>query len=321
MKKFYSLLVFALTISLPQSGLFAQEKKSDKTEEAQNGDKKKNGKIKPYAEVITEEATTDEGLFKVHKVDAKYYFEIPKDLLEKEILIVSRISGHVKNLNFGGAGMKSRPQQVIRWQEHDEKVLLRSVSYNSIASHEEPVYQSVKNNNFEPVVHTFDIAAYSPDSSALVFEVDPFFTTDIPMIGALSKNQRKNFGVKSLDKNRSLISHIHSYPQNVEVRHILTYQGDNLPDNQLTNTLSIEMNQSFILLPENPWQPRLFDPRVGYFSITQTNYSLDEQRAGKRRFITRWRLDPKDPEAYARGELVEPIKPIVYYIDPATPEK
>ena len=321
MKKLYYLLVFTLAFYLPTTTSYAQEGATENKEAAKDGEKKKNGKIKPYAEVITEDAITDDGLFKVHKVGTKYYFEIPNDLLEKEILIVSRISGHVKNLNFGGAGMKSRPQQVIRWQHHDEKILLRSVSYNSVASHEEPVYQSVKNNNFEPVVHTFEVAAYSSDSSAVVFEVGSLFTSDIPMIGALSKTQRKNFGVKSLDGKRSLISHINSYPQNVEVRHILTYKGDNLPDNQLTNTLSVEMNQSFILLPDDPMQPRYYDARVGYFSITQIDYSLNEQRAGKKRFITRWRLDPKDPKAYARGELVEPVKPIVYYVDPATPEK
>lgn len=322
MKKLCYLLGLTLAILyLPSSSLLAQDEKTESVEGSKENGKSNKSKIKPYAEVITEDAISDDGLFKVHKVGAKYYFEIPLSLLEREVLIVSRISGHVKNLNFGGAGMKSRPQQVIRWQQHDEKVLMRSVSYNSVASFEDPIYQSVRNNNFEPVVQTFDIAAYNPDSTALVFEINPLFSTDIPMIGALNKTQRKNFGIKSLDSKRSLISHIHSYPQNVEVRHILTYNGDELPDNQLTNTLSVEMNQSIILLPEEPMQPRLYDPRVGYFSLTQTDYSLDEQRAGKRRYITRWRLEPKDPQAYARGELVDPIKPIIYYIDPGTPEK
>lgn len=320
MKKLCYLLALALAIYLP-TNITAQESKTEDTAESAEGDKKKKDKIKPYDEVITGEAISDDGLFTVHKVDAKHYFEIPNDLLEREVLVVSRISGHVKNLNFGGAGMKSRPQQVIRWQRHDDKILLRSVSYNSVASFEDPVYQSVRNNNFEPVVHTFDIAAFNPDSTAIVIEVTPLFNTDVPMIGALDKEERKKFEIKSLDSKRSLISHIHSYPQNVEVRHILTYKGDNLPDNEVTNTLSVEMNQSFILLPENPMQPRLYDPRVGYFSITQTDYSLDEQRAGKRRYITRWRLEPKDPQAYARGEVVEPVKPIVYYIDPSTPPK
>ncbi len=283
--------------------------------------KKNNGKIKPYKDVITEDAITDAGFFTVHKVGTNYYFEIPKDVLEKEILVVSRISGFVKNLNFGGAGTESRPEQVIRWQTKDDKVLLRSVSYSSVANPEDPIYISVKNNNFEPVIMTFDIAAFGKDSSTVVFEVSNLFTSDVEMIGPLTSTQRREFSIKSLDKSRSFINSIKSFPQNVEVRHVLTFNGDKLPDNQITGTLSVEMNQSFILLPEKPMQPRYYDDRVGYFSIRQTNYSLDEQKAAQQRFITRWRLEPKDPAAYARGELVEPIKPIVYYIDPATPEK
>jgi len=287
----------------------------------EENDKKKKNKFKPYAELISDEAISDEGLFTVHQVDDKYYFEIPFELLEREILIVSRISGHVKGLNFGGAGMKSRPQQVIRWQRHNNQILLRSVSFNSVANEEQPIYRSVRNNNFEPIVQTFDIDAFNVDSTALLIEVTTLFTTDVPMIGALSDSQRKRFAIKGLDKGRSLISHMKAFPRNVEVRHVLTYNGNELPDNQLTNTLSIEMNQSFILLPDDPMQPRFYDARVGYFSVTQTDYGLDEQKAAQRRFITRWRLEPSDPAAYARDELVEPVKPIVYYLDPGTPEK
>ena len=291
-------------------------------QDAEAGKGKKSKGPKAFEEVVTEDAETDEGLFTVHKVDGKYYFEIPFGLLEEEILVVSRISGHVKGLNFGGAGMKSRPQQVIRWQRLDDQVLLRSVSYNDVADHEDPVYRSVKNNNFEPIIEVFPIVAYNADSTGLLIDVVSLFTTDVPMLGALRNQERERFKVKGLDKGRSVISWMKSFPENTEVRHILTYNGgDQLPDNQITGTLSLEMNQSFIRLPEEPMQPRLYDERVGYFSIQQTNYSLDAQRAEGRRYITRWRLEPKDPEAWARGELVEPVKPIVYYIDPGTPEK
>jgi len=296
-----------------------RKKKKDQTEES--SDKKSDSPIKPYSEVITDEAETDTGLFSVHKVQGTYYFELPDSLLEQEILVVSRISGHVKGLNFGGAGMKSRPQQVLRWQKLDDKILLRSVSYNSVASFEEPIYQSVRNNNFEPVIMAFDIKAYNIDTTAYVIDVNSLFTQDIAMIGALTDQQRENFEIKGLDQERSLITGIRSFPQNVEVRHVLTYNGNKLPDNALTNTLSIGMNQSFVLLPADPMKPRLYDARVGYFSIEQTDYSLDEQRAAKRRYITRWRLEPSDTAAFQRGELVEPIKPIVYYVDPATPRK
>ncbi len=283
-------------------------------------EKKEEDKPKTIADIITDKAVSSDGLFKTHTVGSDHYFELPNDILDKEILIVSRISGFVKNLNFGGAGVKSKPQQVIRWQKIGEKIVLRSVSYNSVASFEDPIYKSVVNNNFEPIIMTFELAATDPNSSLI--KVNPLFTKDIPMISAVSSEQKERFGIKGLDSERSMITSMKSYPTNVEVRHILTYNGgDKLPDNQITGTMSVEMNQSFIVLPEEPMEPRYYDDRVGYFSISQTNYSLDDQRTEKERFITRWRLEPSDPEAYAKGELVEPVKPIVYYIDPATPDK
>lgn len=293
---------------------------STKTTSPDSTAKKDKKKEVKYEDIITDEAVSSSGLWSTHEVKGKNFFEIPNDILEQEILVVSRISGFVKNLNFGGAGTRSRPQQVIRWQKNGEKIMLRSVSYNSVASEEDPIYQSVKNNNFEPVIMVFDIKTKTDSTS--VIEIDDLFTSDIPMIGAVSTGQKKNFGITGVDSKRSFVSSMKAFPQNVEIKHVLTYRGaEKLPDNQVTGTLSVEMNQSFIVLPEQPMQPRLYDPRVGYFSVTQTNYSLDEQRTENQRFITKWRLVPKDPAAYARGELVEPIKPIVYYIDPATPEK
>ncbi|MGB3466970.1 MAG: zinc-dependent metalloprotease [Cyclobacteriaceae bacterium] len=323
MRNIYGLLFLAMMIVFGSNEAIAQKKKKkkDTTETAKAKKPKSKSKIKPYKQVVTSEAVTDKGLIDVHKVIGDYYFEIPHDLLEEEILVVSRISGFVKGLSFGGAGMKTRPQQVIRFQKKDENILLRSVSYNSVASEEDPVYQSVRNNNYEPIVASFPIETIGKDSATYVIKMNSFFNSDVPMIGAVSSGQRERFKIKSIDESRSLINYIKSYPENVEVRHILTYKGSALPDNRSTNTLSVEMNQSFILLPKEQMQPRLFDPRVGYFSIEQTDYSSDAQKAESKKFITRWKLVPKDMEAYKRGELVEPVKPIVYYIDPATPEK
>jgi hypothetical protein len=323
MKNILNAFCTLLLLGLFVAPIYSQEEAGGdgdaKEEKAANGEKK--SKEKTYADIITEEAVTDSGLFIVHQVKGKYYFEIPSDLLEKEILVVSRISGYVNNLSFGGAGMRSRPQQVIRWQQKDNKILLRSVSYNRVADPEKPIYLSVRNNNFEPIIMSFDLACYNADSTALVFDPGSLFTSDVAMIGAMSDGQRKNFGIKGLDSKTSFINSVKSFPENVEVRHVLTYKGDKLPDNQITGMMSVEMNQSFILLPEEPMQPRLYDARIGYFSLQQTDFGLDEHKAAKRRYITRWRLEPKDPEAYKRGELVEPVKPIVYYIDPATPEE
>ena len=240
-------------------------------------------------------------------------------ILGRDILVASVISGHVKGLNFGGAGMRSRPQQIVRWYLQDDKVLLKSVTYDAIADPSLPVAKAVQRNNFEPIIMVFDLATMSKDSSAVVFDATGLFTSDIPMIGPLTKTEKRTFEIQALDAKRSYVTSMKSYPQNTEVRHVLTFTGTNIPDNQLTNTLSIEMNQSFILLPEKIWQPRFLDERVGYFSLSRTNYGLDEQKAANQTLITRWRLEPKDPAAYFRGELVEPVKPIVYYIDPGTP--
>ncbi len=322
MKRIFILCLIILSTSLSMETL-AQRKKKKKDAETEQPEppKKKKGDLKDYNDVITDEAITDDGLITSHRVGDDFYFEIDDELLEKEILIVSRISGHVKGLNFGGAGMKSRPQQVIRFQKNGKKILMRSVSYNNVADENEPIYTSVRNNNFEPLISTFDIETITADSASYVFKVNSFFSDDIPMIGALRDAERKRFKIKGIDKSRSLITSVRSFPQNVEVRHILTYRGDELPANQLTGTLSVEMNQSMILLPEEPMIPRYHDERVGFFSLQQVDYSADEQKAARRRFITRWRLEPSDWAAYNRGEAVEPVKPIVYYIDPATPEK
>lgn len=284
---------------------------------------KKTSKIKPYKDIITKDAITDDGLFKVHKVESEHYFEIPNSLIDKELLMTTRVSGFVKNLNFGGAGVESRPERVIRWQKLEDKIMLRYVSYNSVASEEDPIYQSVKLNNTQPIVMTFDIAAFGKDSMSYVIDVSPMFTTDVDMIGAMDAGESKRFGIRGVDSKRSYISKMKSFPKNVEVRHVLTYNGSSLPDNQVAGAMTLELSQNFILLPEIPMVPRNYDDRVGYFSVSHTNYSLDQQRAAQERFITKWRLEPKeeDKARYFRGELVEPAKQIVYYIDPATPLK
>jgi len=318
--KFLSLFLvcFSLLFAYNADAQIFRKKKKPTTKKPTKKPPKK-GAIKPFNKVITKEAVSQEGLFNVHKVATKYYFEIPKDLMEKEILVVSRIRGTVKGLNFGGAGMKSRPQQVIRWQRFEDNIIMRSVSYSSVATEEKPIYESVKNNNTEPIVMTFPIKAYNKDTSGYVIEVNALFTTDVEMIGALSSGQRRNFGIRRLDGKRSMIENMKAFPKNVEVRHTMTYTGTKLPANAITGALTLEMNQSFIILPEVPMMPRIADARVGYFSLSQIDYGLEEQKAARRTYITRWKLEPSDEAAFRRGELVEPKEPIVYYIDPGTP--
>jgi Txe/YoeB family toxin of Txe-Axe toxin-antitoxin module len=274
-------------------------------------------KPRPYKDVITAEAKTDSGLFHVHRIEEKLFFEIPAGLLDQEMLLVTRIARTHTNIGYGG---EQTNEQVLRWQRQDRKILLRTVSYVNVASDSLPIGTAVRNSNFEPIVAAFDIEAFTPDSSAVVVEVTALFTKDVPVLGFPS-SRREQYRIRRLDEARTYLVSARSFPRNIEVRHVLTYDAAQPPANASTNSISLEMNQSMILLPERPMMPRLYDERVGYFGIRQTDYGLDVQRAEQRRYIARWRLEPKDTAAFRRGELVEPVKPIVYYIDPATPMK
>lgn len=276
-----------------------------------------NDEIKPFSEVIKDDFEKDEGLFNVYKDDTDYYYEIPDSLLEREMLMVSRISRTADGILYGG--MRNNTQ-VLRWQKRDKKMLLRRVSFSNTASDTLPVFEAVRNSNFEPILASFDIKAFNEDTTGSVIEVSSLFTTDVPALG-LQQSMRQQYQVRRVDGNRTFIEHINSYPKNIEARHILTYDASNPPTNSDANTISIEINHSMILMPDEPMQRRRPDQRVGYFTANQVDYGTEEHRAKPVRHVTRWKLVPKDKEAYLRGELVEPEEPIVFYIDPATPKQ
>lgn len=285
-------------------------------------EKKSESTIKEYSKVITKDAISDEGLFTVHKVDKKYYFEIPNKYLNKDMLLVSRLSKLPSNLGGGyvNAGSETN-EQLIVWQRFQDKILIKSKSYNSVANDTLPISISVKSNNYEPTLFAFDIVAFSKDSVNTVIDVTKFYSTDVKAISGISAEMRETYKVKGLDDSRSFINTIKSFPMNIEVIQDMTYNASKPSMLEETESISIQMNQSMILLPEVPMKPRLADPRVGWFTVSQYDYGSNELKSDLKTYIQRWRLEPKDPEAYNRGELVEPIKPIVYYLDPATPEK
>ena len=321
------LLVFSVLAPL---NLEAQSKKKRKAQEEaakakaqkEKIEKEKAQKIKPYDKVITKEAISDLGLFTTHKVNDSYYFEIPNTLLNKEMLLVSRFAKLPAGLGGGyvNAG-SSANEQLIVWERFQDKVLIKVKSYNAVANDSLPISISVRSNNYEPTLYAFDIAAFSKDSTATVVDVTKFFKSDIKALSGLTNQMRDTYKVKGLDPSRSFITAMKSFPNNIEVIQDFTYNATKpsmLPD---TESISVQMNQSMVLLPENPMQPRLFDRRVGWFTTSHYDYGSEALKSDKKTFIRRWRLEPKDVEAYNRGELVEPIKQIVYYLDPATPEK
>ncbi len=294
----------------------AESEPADK-EESEEEPKKGADDIKQYNKVITDEAVSDSGLFVVHIIDDKLFYEIPHEKLDTELLLVSRIAATANNIGYGG--MKANTQ-VLRWQRRKNTILLRIVSHENIANEDQPIYQAVRNSNFEPIIRSFDIEAFNEDSTASVIDVTSLFTEDIQVLG-LPKFRRDQYQVRRLDKARTFVTSAKSFPNNIEVRHVLSYEAAQPPSNGSGATISLEMNHSMIELPKDPMRPRLCDRRVGFFSVEMTDYGRDAQKADERCYVTRWRLEPSDPEAYARGELVDPVKPIVYYIDPATPMK
>ena len=298
-----------------------KEKKSKKGEvvpvaSAPKPKPKKEG-ILPYNEVVTKEFKTDEGLFKVHKNDAIYLFEIPVNLLEREMLMVTRIAKTATGIGFGGGEQNT---QVLRWQRHDKNILLRVVSHDIVANDSLPIHEAVVNSNFEPILFSFPIKALSADSTAIVIDVTDLLSKDVPSI-AMQNNDRKNLKISRLDDTRSYIERISSYPENIEFRHVKTYISSEPPSNPSMGSITLMFSNSMILLSETPMKRRMFDERVGWFTSSQTDYGLADQKTKTIEYLDRWRLEVKDEdiEKFKRGELVEPKKQIVYYIDRATP--
>jgi hypothetical protein len=320
MKKIILFLII-LVFTIP-SEINAQKSKSKDNKKETITAVLKKSKTPKYSDFVSSKTKTDVGIFNVHETKDTFIYEIPKSFLGKEMLLVTRIKELPAGLGGGyvNAGSKIN-EQVIVWEQFKNKVLLKVKSYNAIANDSLPIYKSAKANNLEPIIYAFDIKAQNTDSTAVLIDVTKLFSSDIKAITALPASYRKRYKVKKLDASRSFINTIKSYPKNIEVIQDFTFDADAPPSNSRTNTITLRVNQSMILLPENKMTPRIYDKRVGYFSIGNVDYSSEALKADDKKYIKRWRLEPKDIHAYNRGELVEPIKPIVYYLDPATPDK
>src|SRR6056300_1844290 len=315
----FGLLLALMMVSPAEAQFKFLKKKKPAPVAAKPAPPAKKNAIKSYDKVITKDAKTDEGLFKVHQIDENYFYEIPDSLFGREMLMVSRISKTADGAGFGGGKINT---QVLRWEKKDKDVLLRVVSYNNVAADSLPIHEAVVNSNFEPVMYSFKIETLKKDSiaPATVIKVNDLYTKDVNALG-LPQGYRTRYKVSRLDAQRSYIEHIKSYPLNIENRHVKTYFARTPPSNGDLGSISIEINNSMILLPEEPMKRRYFDERVGWFARGQVDYGLDAQKSKSVTYLDRWRLEVKDEdiEKFKNGELVEPKKPIVYYIDRATP--
>ena len=322
-KVFSQLVLIALVFgfSADANAQFWKKKKKEAPKKAIQKPKPRQKKeaILPYAKVVTKDMKTDEGLFHVHSKDNTYLFEIPDSLLEREMLMVTRIAKTASGIGFGGGKANT---QVLRWQRKDKNILLRVVSHNVVADTILPVHEAVVNSNFEPILYSFPIKAFNKDTTGVVIDATKLLSEDVKPLG-FPQYYRTRHRVTRLDKSRSYTERVSSYPKNIELRHVKTYFASKAPSNGSVGSISLEMSNSMILLPKVPMKRRYFDERVGWFARGQTDYGLEDQRSKTVQYLDRWRLEVKDEdiEKFKRGELVEPKKQIVYYVDRATPKE
>ena len=297
---------------------------------------------KPYKKVIDSTAITQKGLIDVHKVAEKYLFEISDSLIGKEIMTITRYS---KTPAGGGIfGGEEINRQVVRFEKgQNHTIILRSITYVITTPNEDkPITQSVKNSSADPIIGIFDILAYKKDPTgkinmSSVIDMTPTFESDT-QIFSLNSIIKQMLSIQSFQKDKSFIQFVKSFPINTEIRSTKTFSttapqisrtpapkiGIDFPAGLDAGVVTMEINTSFILLPENPMRKRAFDKRVGYFANGYDVFEEDSQKSDTEIFAVRWRLEPKnqeDAEKQKRGELIEPKKPIVYYLDPATPDK
>ena len=291
---------------------------------------------KPYKEIITSKAITQRGMFTVHKVEDKYYFELPPKSLDRDILVVNRVSkSSIESPKFfNGYAGDEIGNNVIRFEKGpNNKIFLKNISYNvNPTDSTKPMYRSVLKSNIQPIALAFDIKANVPDSlgGGVVIDITDNITGDNEIFG-FSGRAKSSFSAGSFQNDKSYIVAVKPYPINVEITTIKTFAksggGNPLPGfppaPPSQETITLEMNSSLTLLPEKIMRPRYEDDRVGYISTGYKDYDANPQGVKDISMIARWRLEPKpvDMEKYKRGELVEPVKQIVYYIDPTTPKK
>ncbi len=291
---------------------------------------------KAYKDVITAKAVSKTGLFTVHKVEDKYYFEIADSIFGREILSVVRFAKVPAGAGYGG---EIANQQSITFEKGpNSNVFLRTVTLVNQAEENQDIFKAVTNSNLNAIASAFPIAAFGKDSASIVIDVTEFFKGDNQAV-SLNPNTKRRYSLSVLAQDRSYISKISTYPINTEIVTVKTYNasaapagisipglpssGASLPAARDAGAVTMEINTSLLLLPKVPMQRRIADKRVGYFTDEFVRYSDAQQKVEEVSFAVRWRLEPKDGEweKWRRGELVEPKKPIIYYIDPATPKQ
>ena len=276
---------------------------------------------KSYSSIIRSNAITRKGFLTVHKVEDSYYFELPDSILGRDLLIVSRIAQGAAGVRSGYSGYAGDQigHTIVRFEKGPgNKIFLRRITYEeNPGDTTNSMYHAVVRSNLQPLVAAFGISAFAPGTKASLLDVTDYINGDNDIL-FFSAASRRSMKVGPIQNNMSYIKDINAYPMNIEVRTIKTYVETTSREN-----FTVELNSSIVLLPKKPMQKRYADKRIGYFTERYTDYDANPQGVKVISYIKRWRLEPKpeDVEQYMNGELVEPRKPITFYIDPATPKK
>ncbi len=259
----------------------------------------KPGTPKAYKDVITAEAKSDTGLFTVHRIDEKVYFEIPTAMYDEDMLWQTELAQTGSGAGYGGTHVG---EKVIRWTRRNNTMYLRAISYTMRGDGKTAIQKAVDAANVSPIIATFPVEAEGTNKSAVI-DVTRFYAGDagpVPGSGAIGGGA---------DPSRSYLERIKSFPTNIEARAVVTYSA--------RGGITTTVHHSLVLLPEKPMQGRYYDSRVGYFTDSFSDYGSNENRVKDREFINRYRLEKKDPTA----KVSDPVKPIVYYISREVPEK
>lgn len=329
MKIFACLSCFAL---ISASGAYAQKRKKDKEQPpvvapAKTDSAKKATpppKVKKYSEVITKEMKSQKGFLTVHSKEDKFFFEIPFSLYGKDILAVNRISKASVDMRNGSNGYTGDQigESVYQFERGPgDKIWLKRISFSEYAKDSTAdMFTAVQNNNVQAIAAAFPVAAYNEDSTAAVIDVSEFLNSDNNITYFETQRLKDRSGMGGQQNDRSYVKSVDAYPTNLEIRAFKTYSAGLNPTSP---NYSVELSSSLVLLPEKPMQPRIWEQRVGYFAVGHRDFDVHPQSVDITRYAKRWKLEPKpeDEQRYLRGELVEPQKQIVFYIDPATPKK
>jgi hypothetical protein len=281
--------------------------------------------LKKYDEVITKDAKSSSGVFLVHRLDDKVYFEIPQDALGKLMLWTIEVARGPAGVSWGGRSLGNR---VVRWERRGNRVFLWNVGFQKRADGQ-AVQRAVDSANMDTIIMSFAVEAEGKDRSAVIL-ANPMFLTDLAdfsVKGAVA-------GSGGVDESRSYIEGVKAFPTNVEVRSLLTFRPRGLMDRagggtpptprggrggggEAGRSYTAVLHYSLVRLPDSPMMGRYFDPRVGYFTRSFEDYAARKGWMENRQYIARFRLEKKDPKA----EVSEPVRPIVFYLSREVPEK